>query len=374
MYIFDKTTLQNAVAVVSQSAAKGNLLPPAFSHVVVSIGGSNATVRVIGIESSAMVSVPIETMAWTEPVEFSIPAKEFAGLLDKSTDEEVDLSFDGDAILFDSGGWQATLSPLPPEDIPPMPEVGEQVVSVPVEAFTDALSGVRYAAATDESRPVLTGIRLFSVAGNIYAEAADGFRAARAAIDTVDVSVEFSYLIPVGVATSIKKCAKLYGTSVANIFVNEAGGVAFAIGDAVISSLQLSGAYPELSNIFPETSQGNSILGRAITEEFLNALEFAGQLTNDTKIVEFEFAPKTNIVTLSGNNSRGTSTATCGIMAEDKTMEPQTIGLNGKYLTQALVAIDGVAEFFVNSDKHTPFMVWNMVQKHVIMPMHLKGD
>src|SRR5919112_1032742 len=63
------------------------------------------------------------------------------------------------------------------EDFPPLPERGgDQVVSMPAPAFVDTIARVSRSASRDETRPVLTSIRVSAAADQLQMVATDSYR------------------------------------------------------------------------------------------------------------------------------------------------------------------------------------------------------
>ena len=75
--------------------------------------------------------------------------------------------------------YEARISGMDAKDFPPIPTVEEGIAtSVEVEALRQAISQVVFAAASEESRPVLTGVDAKFDGSTLTLAAADGFRLA----------------------------------------------------------------------------------------------------------------------------------------------------------------------------------------------------
>ena len=87
---------------------------------------------------------------------------------------------EGNGILnISSGRSKATINGIDAEEFPPIPTVLDGIRAViNAGVLKKAISRVAFAAATEESRPVLTGVEL-KIEGNDFSlAAADGFRLA----------------------------------------------------------------------------------------------------------------------------------------------------------------------------------------------------
>ena len=80
-----------------------------------------------------------------------------------------------------SGETKASVNGVPADDFPVIPEVEKgKVVSVKSDVFKELLAQVDFAASSEESRPVLTGVYLISGGGTLTAVATDSYRLSEA--------------------------------------------------------------------------------------------------------------------------------------------------------------------------------------------------
>lgn len=151
----------------------------------------------------------------------------------------------------------AQLHGAPVDDFPPFPEVdGENSIRVDAGVLRAALDRVVYAAAADDARPVLTGVKMEVEGDKATFAAADGFRlSVEVAQLREPVSEPFEALIPA--KTLIEVQGLLAGSSgMVQISVGEDAKVArFRIADEVeVISLLISGNYPDFRSLIPEKS------------------------------------------------------------------------------------------------------------------------
>ena len=151
----------------------------------------------------------------------------------------------------------ATLHGSPVDDFPPFPEVdGDNSLRVDAGVLRAALDRVVYAAAADDARPVLTGVKMEVEGDKATFAAADGFRlSVEVAQLREPVSEPFEALIPSKTLTEVQ--GLLAGANgMVQISVGEDAKVArFRIADEVeVISLLISGNYPDFRGLIPESS------------------------------------------------------------------------------------------------------------------------
>lgn len=160
-----------------------------------------------------------------------------------------------------SGSGPATIDTdlrgAPKDDFPPFPEISpKHRVRVDSGILRNALDRTVFAAATDDARPVLTGVKMEVEGDKATFAAADGFRLSIESAQLMDAAEEgFEALIP---ARALRELTGLMSGTVSpvEIMVSETGGEAmFRIGDDIEMITQLiAGTYPDYKSLVPENS------------------------------------------------------------------------------------------------------------------------
>ena len=145
----------------------------------------------------------------------------------------------------------------PKDDYPPFPNISpKHRVRVDSGILRNALDRTVFAAATDDARPVLTGVKMEVEGDKATFASADGFRLSIESAQLMEASEEpFEALIP---ARALRELTALMSGTVSTveIMVSETGGEAmFRIGDEVEMITQLiAGTYPDYKSLVPENS------------------------------------------------------------------------------------------------------------------------
>lgn len=159
-----------------------------------------------------------------------------------------------------SGGFasrKTTLRGTPATDYPQFPVVeGDHAVRVESGILRNALERVVFAAAAEDARPVLTGIKMEVKGDKATFAAADGFRLSVEEAQLREPSeTEFEALIPRHTMTEV--LGLLSGiTGMVDISVSEDGKMArFMIADEYEVLTQLvAGTYPDFRSLIPENT------------------------------------------------------------------------------------------------------------------------
>ncbi len=145
----------------------------------------------------------------------------------------------------------------PKDDFPPFPEVSaKHRATIEAGVLRNALDRTVFAAAADDARPVLTGVKMEVEGDRATFAAADGFRLSIESAELMEPSEEpFEALIP---ARALMHVTQLISglVSTVEITVSQDGGEAmFKVGEEVEVITQLiAGTYPDYKSLVPSTS------------------------------------------------------------------------------------------------------------------------
>src|SRR4030043_123108 len=234
--------------------------------------------------------------------------------------------------------FEARLSGCHAKEFPPIPSVDEGITTeVEVEALRQAINQVVFAAATEESRPVLTGVCTQFEGNTLTLAAADGFRLAVFKMPIKNkVSEKIEVIIP---ARTLAELNRLIGDDeeTVNITLNpNKSQVLFRLKSTELVSQLVQGTFPNYSQLIPKSYNTRVMVNVA---EFLRATKTASIFARDgSGIVRLVVTP--------GSESNPGKLAVSARSEEigddvgeiDATVEgaDAKIAFNGKYLTDVL--------------------------------------
>jgi len=177
------------------------------------------------------------------------------------------------------GGFQAKFPIIAASEFPPAPSLNEKERgTMEKEALEDALSAVLFAAATDEGRPILTGVKVVVNEEGTRLVATDGYRLSVKKVEKLSEKLSGA-TIP---ARALSEVVKLGGEEKEEkkINVGLAGEkqVGFVVGETTILTRLLDGEYPNFERIIPKTFTTRALIER---EPLLRAVRSAAIFARD---------------------------------------------------------------------------------------------
>jgi len=311
--------------------------------------------------------------------DITVPARLLSDFVNSLPNDliEINLPANNRILELKSGHFQAHIHGIDAADFPPIPQISDGITTtIEAASLREGIAQVAFAAATEESRPVLTGINTEFDGEQLNLVAADGFRlAVHKTTLSSPVKEKTTIIIP---ARTLSELNRLLGEQEepVEITVNEKKSqVLFRLKDAEIVSQLIQGSFPNYSQVIPQ-----SYTTRAVVDisEFLRVTKMSSIFARDASgIVRLVITPGSELtpgkVTVSaqaeevGDNVGEVDALTDG--------EEAKIAFNVKYLSDVLSVLSQAQvalELTTPSSPGTirPIGVDNYV--HVVMPMFVQ--
>jgi DNA polymerase-3 subunit beta len=308
----------------------------------------------------------------------TVPARTFIDLVGALPPEQVNMELivRTQTINLRAGRSEANIKGIDAQEFPivPVPE-GEGGIPVEAEVLRAAIGQVALAAATDESRPILTGVLAKFEDSQLTLAAADGFRlSVRTVPLPQSISDPFNVIIP---AQALTELGRISGEQTDPIVIHVTptrNQVLFQLTDVVLVSQLIDGNFPDYRQIIPRDRTTSTVLD---TAGFLKACKMAHIFARDAAhITRIHVKPGTE---LSGDHVivSATSAETGDDVSEiDANVEGEEIEIafNVRYLIDVLGVIGTPQVTLGTTTSSSPGVirpVGDVDFTHVIMPMHL---
>jgi DNA polymerase-3 subunit beta len=304
--------------------------------------------------------------------EITVPARLLTDFVNSLPNDliEMNLPASGRILELKSGHFQAHIHGIDAADFPPIPQINDGVTTtIEAAGLREGVTQVAFAAATEESRPVLTGINTEF----------DGDQLNLVAVHKTTlqsrVKERTTVIIP---ARTLSELSRLLGEQeeAVEITVNEKKSqVLFRLKDAEIVSQLIQGSFPNYSQVIPQSYTTRAVLD---ISEFLRVTKMSSIFARDASgIVRLVVTPGSELapgkVTVSaqaeevGDNVGEVDALTDG--------EEAKIAFNVRYLSDVLSVLaqaQVALELTTPSSPGTirPIGVDNYV--HVVMPMFVQ--
>jgi len=309
----------------------------------------------------------------------AVPARLLTEFVSSLPNDRIDISLSPrtKTLELKCARFEARISGVDAKDFPPIPKVDEGITTkIDIEALRQGISQVVFAAASEESRPVLTGIDAQFDNDLLTLAAADGFRLAVHKLPlATPVSQKTEVIIPARTLAELNRLMADEEETV-DITVNPDKSQALSrLKDTELVSQLVQGTFPQYAQLIPQSYNTRAIVDIA---EFLRATKTASIFARDgSGIVRLVITSGSDLtpgkLTISARSEEiGDDVGEIDAVVEG---EEAKIAFNGKYLIDVLSALRQPQVALETTNPSSPGVIRpvgvdNYI--HVVMPMFVQ--
>jgi DNA polymerase-3 subunit beta len=357
---------------VSHAVASKSSLP-VLSNVLLTADADGLHVAATDLEIGMRRTVPAQVEMHGS---ITLPARLLTDVIGGLPNDKVTLTLDDrtQSVKIECARSTSNIHGIAAEDYPKLPEMANQqgCVTLPAPALKRAIEQVAFAAAKDESRPVLAGVLVRLNGDCMTLAAADGFRLAvkKITLSEVVTDDQVEVIIP---ARALDNLARVLGDGDAMLAWNTSTLQA-TTDAAVLYSRLIDGKFPDFERIIPQKHTTRSILDvKAFQRALKLATLFANASQNIVKITTEPGSEEPGKLVLSANATEvGDNTGEVEGMVEG---DGGQIAVNCKFLADALAAMGTTQVALEQQTAQNPGVLKPVGEDdyvHVVMPMTIR--
>ena len=367
--------LAKGLGIVGRAVALRSTLP-ITSNVLISTdhGRIKLAATNLDIALSCWIGGQIE-----EEGAITVPSRLLTDFVNSLPSEKIDLTLSprSKQLKVKCARNEATIGGMDADDFPPIPAIEDgATLELDPKTLREAITQVVFSAATDDSRPVLTGVGLVVEGDAVTLAASDGFRLAVRTLKLKKKAADkHQVIVPAKALAELNRLLQEQDETVAMTFNANMTQVLFRLKDAELVSQLIQGTFPDYSRLIPK-----EWTSRAVVEvrDFLQETKIASIFARDgSGIVRVMFqagddgGPGQMTVSARaeeiGDNQGSLDAAVEG--------EPSKVAFNGKYLQDVLAVLDGGRVALETTGPSQPGVIRpidNDNYVHVVMPMFVQ--
>lgn len=272
---------------------------------------------------------------------------------------------------------RAEFNIIPASDFPNVPQAdGEATMKLNAIEFADAVKQTAFATATDDSRPVLTGLLLEVTERKLSLVGVDGFRLSKKGLKLeVGPKEDFNEIIPARSLMELEKIIRDTAGAKDTLEVytlSSKNQMIFKVGNTEFTSRMIEGDFPDYTQIVPkEKNYGFNVLKNELSHSVKIASIFARNVIGNK--VRFKVLPEdstlellASVVDVGNNESKVAITKPEG--------DDMETAYNIKFLQDMLNVIKGDEILYETQGITSPGVFKDNEDPdflHIIMPMRL---
>ena len=367
--------LSKGLSIVGRAVATRSTLP-ITQNVLISAEQSGLKLAATNLEmaTTCWVGAKIERQG-----SITVPARLLIDFVNSLPNDliEIDLPASSRVLELKSGRHHARIHGIDAADFPPIPKISDGItVTVDAAKLREAITQVAFAAATEESRPVLTGINTELEDDQLNLVAADGFRLAvhRTTLGS-RVSEKTTVIVPAKTFNEVNRLLGEQDEPVEITINRQKSQILFRLKNAEIVSQLIQGSFPNYSQVIPQNYTTRAVVDLG---EFTRVTKMSSIFARDASgIVRLVITPGTELspgkLTISAQAEEiGGNVSQIDALIDG---EEAKIAFNVKYLSDVLSVLRQAQVALEITTPSSPGVIRpvgvdNYV--HVIMPMFVQ--
>jgi len=326
--------LARGLSVVSRAVSARSTLP-VLANVLLRTEDAGLKLTATNLEIGITYWVPgkIESDGAT-----TVPAKLLTDLVNSfQGGDRIDLDLGpGETLDLRCGRFASHLKGIDAEEFPAIQTTGERPTTrIAQNVLREALEQTAFAAATDEARPILTGVLCRFEGGSLTLAAADNYRIAVKTIPILDTVPDTSVVVPARALTELMRVLADSDSPVEIVLAQARNQILFHLEGIDLVSRLIDGQFPNYQSVMPQAHTTRAIFDR---EELLRAVRPAALIAHESaNIVKLQVGGEGEPgITVSASAEIGDHVGQVEASVEG---DGTTIAFNAKYLADVLTNV-----------------------------------
>lgn len=357
-----QANLSGALSTVGRVAG-GRTSLPILANILLSTEDNQLKIAATNLEIAItqFIGAKVETNG-----SITVPARLITDFIGSLPDSNIDLTVEDNKLHISAGSYTSTINGVSSEEFPSIPTVSSsKSITLSSDELKKAISQTVVAASTDEARPVLTGVYIYSENSSAVMVATDSYRLAERTLSKA-TKQPIEVIVPARTFSEVQRI--IDGQDQTEILFDE-NQMMIVAGEVQLVSKLIDGKFPAYKQLIPEKSDVTITIERSellsITKvAALFARESAGSITLDVD----EDKQEVSIASVASQVGENTSRAKAKITGSG------SVTLNSRFLIDALNAVSDSEIVFRFSGSTNPCIVEptgseKSVYQHIVMPL-----
>jgi DNA polymerase-3 subunit beta len=327
--------LARGLSVVSRAVSTRSTLP-VLANVLLKTEDAGLKLTATNLEIGITYWVPgkIESDGAT-----TVPAKLLTDYVNAlQGGERIDLELlGGETLHLRSGRFESHIKGISADEFPAIQTAGDRPTTrIAQNVLRTALEETAFAAASDEARPILTGVLARFEGDTVTLAAADNYRIAVKTIPILDAVPETSVVIPARALNELARVLSDVEQPIDIVLAQARNQILFHLDGIDLVSRLIDGQFPNYQQVLPQSHTTRAVLDR---EELLRAVRPAALIAHESaNIVKLQIESNGESgVTVSANAEVGDHVGQVEAAVEG---DGTTIAFNARYLADVLTNVE----------------------------------
>ena len=389
--------LNKGLSITSRIISSKTILP-ILNNILISTEEGKLKLTATNLETGINIWLPAKK---EKTGKFTVPAKDITEFISSLPAGKIELKKRQEKLQLVSGSYKAVFNGMSAAEFPNVPSLKDKTISsknlkkfkIDVKEFINIVNGICFAAAIDETRPILTGVRLSCIGKKIQFVATDGYRLSLKKIK-LDKEVNIpTLIIPAKTLVEVAKIIKGEGELKKNkklqiTIIKEVKQIIFSFNNIEVVARLIEGEFPDFTKIIPEKGNTRVFIDRESFDKAVKSSSiFARRSANIIKLkilTEGQLSSKEKSSTIGAGQAKLKVMANAPEIGENEIQlevkvngKETNIAFNYRFLQDFISSFDDELFILELSGSLKPGLF--KIEKdpsffHIIMPVRLQED
>jgi len=357
--------LEEALNIVNKAISSNNTLP-VLNNILIKAEGKKLYFSATNLEIA--ISYFVDADVRSEGA-ITIPAKLITSYVSLLTDEKVELSItEGMTLMVQSSTSTTKIKGISADEFPLIPKVdAEFSFKISTGEMDDAVSETVFAASTNVSRPVLSGVYFIVDGDSVKFVATDSYRLAERGLKLEKkIDGKLDCIVPAKTISELGKVTNRSGAKEVDISVSK-NQILFKVGNVELVSRLIEGKFPDYERIIPK--EGKTKVEVSVEDLSLVIKRVGLFAKENNNSIKLGATNDGKLVVSTDETKIGEEKAEVAIKMDG---ENNKISLNSQYLLDVLTYITDEKVILEMNDKLSPAVIKPLKRDdyvYIIMPL-----
>ena len=294
----------------------------------------------------------------------TVPARLLQDLVNNLPKSTITLKQVDNKLNISTDNYKSTINGVAIDEYPEMPSIKEgRSIKINAQKVKQALTQVVFASSTDDTRPVLTAVYVYSNNKKLIFASTDSYRLAEKEVSDTDVDI--SLLVP---GSAMRDLLRIISDQAEDIeIIYDEQQVRFLVDDTELIARLIDGTYPDYKKLIPSEFKNKACV---MKDELVSVTKVAGLFSRENAgsvtIAISEENGRLSVKSIASQVGENEAKVSGEIIGEDD------ITLNSHYLLDGLSVFESGKIDFKFNGKLEPIIITNPADKsytYVVMPL-----
>jgi DNA polymerase III subunit beta len=243
-----KENLNKALTITGRNLSSRPQLP-ILANILISTKENNLIISSTNLEIGIIYIIGAKV---EKEGEVTVPGKLLLDFINSISADKIEIELKEKNLIVKTNNTESSFATINASEFPPFPKIEGERKKLSLDKLKGVIQRTVFSASTDETRPVLTGVKTTISKGMISLVATDGYRLSLDSVEVNDKKEELHVILPAQSLSEVVRIADEQKIKEVDFtIIDKKNQVVFSMPNISIFSRLIDGEYPNIEKIIP---------------------------------------------------------------------------------------------------------------------------